>query len=500
MKLVTISIFFLISNLSFAETALTRELLNNPNYKEIYEQIKNDEALSTAGTTVQDAIKRQSELESDPSARAKLYYQEKLDSSPCPHCPKYLDLVLSVNNIVEKIDTSDVALGNEKIAQLSKLKFLYYLTKSEIDGKSVCNKSSRVDPISEKALREGSIKLLAEKALSLPNVTDVQFYEANQKEVHYFYQGEEEDNNTIIEVVILPDRTAVLKYYRYESGIKLPDIGSRTQTLANQDKNFIEINPKIETENLVLPTDISFGKARTSIDLPGGLELKHDSDFAFNQQKGNVTILNADGEKFLLLEGVNNSGGSKGGSAIVNYNFLLDKDSDLKLGTAVGTNVEIGNSLREGIKKSEQNFELGLTDHNNEYFKVKSVVDSTGLTSYGASNKLKLGDGAIGGQFNFDKTGEKTYGVNLEKQGIFDRVGAKYIYTATGEKKYAASVGATVARDTILTTEYTNGGGKSSSIAMNFEKKINETTTMVLTVNNSKESGTNLMYQFQTKF
>lgn len=498
MKFVLVIIIFAFTTFANAQTALTKELLKYEIYKNIYDSIKGDEQLSNASNTIQEALAKQKDLEANPTSRAKLFYQGKETAAPCSHCPKYLDLVMQVNTIVEKIEPSDIAVANEKLIQLTKLKFLYYIIKSNDPSNYYCNKYSPIMGLNEE-LKKGSVTLLAEKALALPSVTDVQIYDPKASEAHYFYQGEGEEGNTIIEVVIdYKSKSATMKYYRYDNGFNIPTLEALPD---NPDKDGITLAPSIETENLVLPTDIKIGTAKSKLALPGGLVLSHKTDIGFNQQKTLVTLGGTSAEQLLVVEGINNSGGSKIGTAVVNMGFELDKDSGLKLGTVVGTKLETtGDSFASVGLKNNQNIELGLTDHNNEYFRVKTVLDDAGISQYSGSNKFRLGDGSVGSDITVGRDGDRSVGVTVEKQGIFNSVGARYLKTSSGERKYIASAETSLAKDTILKTEYSKGDNQDASVALNFERKISETTSMVLTVNSSTGSGgTSFLYQFQSK-
>ena len=221
-------------------------------------------------------------------------------------------------------------------------------------------------------------------------------------------------------------------------------------------------------------------------------------DLNFVKAEGSY-LWNDKGEKYLLLEGVNNTKGSKIGTAIVNYGFVIDEASSLKVGTSVGTRVE-GTFDEKNKLKNDKTIELGLTDHNNEYIKVKAMLDTSNVSPYVISNNYSVDEGKIGSQIELKGNGDKAYGVNYTNKGFIDSVGATYTTTANGERRYGASVGTTIDSNTVLKTEYSTGSHQPYSVAVNFERKVSETTSMVLTVNNSKDKGTALMYQFQMKF
>jgi len=485
---------------SIAQTALTEDLLKFDKYRKLHEFVKSGSE-HEASKKFAEAIEKQKELEDDPTKRAELFYQTKVSQAPCSHCPQYLGLIREVNKIVDKIDDQNIAVSNEKAIQLSKLKFLYFLSVSESTEGTKCEKTSHMVLGEEERIRSGKVKLVAEKALALPDVTDVQIYNPN-KEMHYFYQGEGEENGNIIEVVVMPDQSAFIKYYKYNSPFVLPSLSTgkeNSKLEINEQIGYFNLKPQIKTESMILPTDISFGEGKITTQLTDGLNLSHEAALSYNEQKANVAFESDKGEKYLLLEGVNNTKGSKIGTAIVNYGFVIDEASSLKVGTSVGTRVE-GTFDEKNKLKNDKTIELGLTDHNNEYIKVKAMLDTSNVSSYVISNNYSVDEGKIGSQIELKGNGDKAYGVNYTNKGFIDSVGATYTTTANGERRYGASVGTTIDSNTVLKTEYSTGSHQPYSVAVNFERKVSETTSMVLTVNNSKDKGTALMYQFQMKF
>lgn len=501
-----ILLFFIFSTTAFADTALTTRLRKNDSYDQIYQKVSttgSDPTISEASSKIKEAWAAQKKLEEDPNARAKMYYQENVDAKPCSSCPKYLDLVLEVNKIVEKTKDQDVQSANEKMVALTKLKFLYYTVKStDEDNNVTCKTYNPMLPGERESYERGSLTLAAEQALALPDVNSVQFYEGRGKEVHYYYKGEGAEANNVIEVVIMPDGKAIMKYYKYDNGFNLPALGDvpRDRIATGDKDNYIEFKPTVETKNMVLPTDIGFGSMGTKYSITDTLDLRNKTEFAFNKQETNVSVADKDGNKFVVLEGENITDGKKKVDAVVNYDFGLSDDSKLKLGTGVGNTTETNtNDFSDGVT-NKQSVRLGLTDHNNEYITTKTFVDSEGVSAVNLGSKYKAGDGSVGGNVELTREGARTYKVDVLDQGYLSNAGIRYTEDALGTKTYGVSSGVALDKSLRLSTDYSRSDSVGQAVSLNLQKKVSENTSMVLSVGKSEKDGATVMYQFQSKF
>lgn len=503
MKFLTIFFtFFAFYSSDLLADNLQAELLKNETYKKFQGNLKDDKAFMEASKKVEEALDLQQALVEDPNARAKLYYEQKIAKEPCQHCPRYLDLVLAVNKIVEKVNVEDVKQNNEKLIQLSKLKFLYYVTRSTLeDGSVLCSRSSSLDLTKEIDLSKGSVRLAAESTLALPNITDVQYFTNGGKEVHYYYRGENEDVNTIIEVIAIQDEPTVIKYYKYESDQRLPDLGgnSTPYKAAENKDNYLLINPTIERENLILPKDIKIGKAGTLKQVSEEMNMRAETEASYNQQKGSIALESPKGQQYLVLESVNKNGGSRGFNTVINYDIPLQEESGLKISTSMENKFE-KLSGTQSSSTSTKTITFGLTDHDSEHFKIKTVSDQLGLSSYSIENSYKAGQGKIGSEYQVDRLGNKQYGVHFSDQGVFKQTSVKYMNGANGERTVAASVGAAIDERTTLSTEISRSSINRTSISLNLERSMNSSDSMVVTVNGNDNQGYNVMYQYRRKF
>ncbi len=505
MKILILALF-IFSTSAFAQTAFSDRLRQNETYDKLYSQINttsSEATVSEFSDKVTAAFEEQKKLETDPSSRAKMYYQEEVISRPCSSCPKYLDLILQVNQIVEKTKDANVQESNEKMVALTKLKFLYYTVKSTDEDNNVsCKTYNTMLPGEKKSYERGTLSLAAEQALTLPDVNNVQLYEGQGKEIHYYYKGEGNEADNVIEVVIMPDGKALIKYYKYDNGMNLPTMGEAKflDRPKNLGDNYVDFNPTVKTEKYVLPTDIGFGSVGTKYSITDDLDLKNKTEFGFNKQETNVSLLDKDGNKYLIIEGENITDGKKSVDAVVNYDFDLATDSDLKLGTSVGNTTEtLSENLSDGVT-NKQSVRVGITDHNNEYIKVKTYVDADGVSSVGVGNKYKVGDGSIGADIEMGRDGARKYSVDVLEQSYLTSAGFSYEESVFNERSVGVNVGTNIDKSLRLSTEFTRSENSGSAIKVNLQKKISENTSMVLSVGRSEKEGANILYQFESKF
>jgi hypothetical protein len=491
-----------------AETALTTRLRQNDRYDDVYQKIKSDsdnKELANFTSKAQDAYKKQQLLNSDPNYRAKIFYETQTEQRPCQHCPEYLSLIGEVNKIVEKTKVLDVKKDNQKMIELSRLRFLYYVVKSnEESSDENCREHLKVLPQELNKIKNGKMILAAEEALALPDVDNVQFYEGKGKDVHYYYKGEGRESDNIIEVHVRPNGSAVVRYYKYDSADNLPDLGNvvvNTNTGDKKSENFLELKPEVVTESLVLPTDVKILKAGSLTQINSEVGIRHATDISYNEQATSLGVEDTSGFTYLSVKGKNFTEGKKQAEAVVNSEFDLNKEEGLKLGVSAGTAIEI-KEIKKGSAdlKQTQNMKLGLTDHNNEYFTIQTVVDNNGLDQINLGNSYKVGDGKVGASLELEQSGDKTYRVNVTDQGYINEGSMRFSNLESGEKIYGAKAGIQIDKKTLLSTDYSHSNVSGNSVAVNFERRISETTSMVLTVNENEKAGTTLMYQFQAKF
>lgn len=496
-----IKLFFTIlmcfMSLSSFAGALEDDLSKNSYYLNLKDKIKNDDQLNTGTTKLQQAIEEQRRINEDPTAKAKLFYENEVSQEPCSHCPKYLSLIQAVNQIVEKNKIDDLAADNRQLIQLTKLKFLYYNALTTLDNGSVqCTHQSGMDYFSEKQFQKGKLSLAVEKALALPDVKDVQYYSAQAKEVHYFYRGEGEQSDVVIEVVMGKGQKPIIRYYKYDNGFNLPS--SLTQNNKADKDNYIDFRPGVKTQNTVLPTDITFGKAGSKFNLAEDINLRFETNGSYNQQGGKVSFETDKGTKYLILEGTNVTNGSKGVNSVVNYSYNVDENSGLGINSSVETNLKTS-TVPDKIIDRSHGITLSLTDHDSEYFKVKGQMDEIGAQNVEFSNNVKLGAGKAGLDYSLDRDLNQSVGLKASGYG-YGETGVKYKNLKGGEQVGEAYWKTEIAKDLNLNLQTSYSTDKKTSVGLGLERRLRDNESMTLSVSHNRDQGYTLMYQMSFKF
>lgn len=400
---------------------------------------------------VREALKDQRER----SRKMKAEYQYQTDDKPCPHCPEYLSLIREVNKIVEKMpagQNDSVALQNESMIQLSRLKFMYYEVKMiDENGGEKCVQYQHADPINPKLFTEDNTVLIAEEALHLPNVSSFMFYpQGNQREIRYFYRGEGTEKDVMVEVVIFPDRTAALRYHRlrgYDKEYNLPALTFKQE----EDKDPID---KIAAPS----AEVKVGE---------GVDVKMNGDIKIEKQSGALALRDrASGKDWVKMDVQVKSLKDLEVSTVVPVEWKLT-DGSLKIGGEVA--LQNKKDLHEHASEETKSFVLALTDHNHEYFKA-SVVQKDDLDTITLSSKYSLGDyGSLSTEAKTDSNGSREFSF---AHGFSDsRSSTKTIIGMSSDAK--------------------------RFLEFQREQKIGKTQSMVLSIRTDDDHQTSIMYQYK---
>ena len=360
----------------------------------------------------------------DPNQEAKLYYQTKIESKPCSHCPKYLNLTLEVNKIVEKAkEDKDVALENDAFIQLSKLKFLYYVVRSENEQGGVnCQKQG--EDLFRPVNMDGHFQMIKETIVKMNDMTEFQYYPRDQEEIYYYYRGEGANANIIIEVVMHKDGSANLRYYEFDasdgSTLYMKQLQQQKKFAAEKGEekpkdNFFSPTLEVKTGDTLMPSDITLLKAGAKTQLAEDLNVKLDHKASVNEQSASFAFEKDNGEKWIVVEGKNITDGGKSLKTIVPVEIELLKESKLKFNASVENNLSVNSmaDAKKGNITTTQTVKLGLTDHDHEYFDVKADLDAEGLSKTTLQNKFKYGEGSsIGSSVTMERNGNRSYSVN----------------------------------------------------------------------------------------
>jgi hypothetical protein len=378
--------------LSLHAQAFRKNIMGEELSRDLQNQLSDPETKKNTKLFDQAFVEQQ-RLMYDPESRAKLRGEKTFETNTCVGCPSYLSLIRNVNDAIDKMKIDSVADDNKRVINVTKLNFMYYVAKYQNENGSVkCNQHNALDFVSLREFKNGSLNLVAEKALALPHITDVQWHDKESDEVHYYYRGTGSEKNIVVEVILYKNKPAVMRYYEYKDGIQLPRMGSSKE---DDDKdNYLTIQPTVRTENAI-PSDIEVGKLGKKFELSENLNLRATGTGSYNQQKATLSLENDAGERHVIVEGTNVTDGKKSVNTIVNYNFNVDKDSKLDVQTSAETKLETSKDPNKTVDRTNV-VSLKLTDHDSDYFRVRGVVDDKGAQALGVGNSVRVGEGKVG--------------------------------------------------------------------------------------------------------
>ena len=403
-----------------------------------------------------------------PTKDAELYYQFETDNNLCIHCPQYVKLIREINKIVEKVEPTNgesIGLQNESLLQLNRLKFLYYEVKvQEENGGEKCLQYQHADVIGRRTVSTDSLTLLAEEALSLPNVTSIQYIpKLNEKEIRYFYRGEGLQRDVVVEVVMYPDRRAVIRYHRFKGfsdDIQLPDLGSSAK---RPSENTSHLVPAIISQESVISED------KGKLDVGGRLKIRSDSIARINKQSLGVSLNDESGKDLVKVDVKHKTLNIIEVSTLVPMEWKL-QDGGLTVGGALS--YQETNKYREDKSKSQtKSVVLGLTDHNHEYFKT-TLISKDNIDQVILSSRYSLGGlGSVSASGSRDSIGRKEF---IFSHGMSD------MHSTT-------------------TTKIGMSPDAKRYFELQREKRIGKDQTIVLSIRTNDRHETSIMYQYKLR-
>lgn len=395
---------------------------------------------------------------------AEVIYEYKTDDRPCEHCPEYMELTSEVNKIISRMPFEKTSPGNynDSIIKLNKLKFMYYEVKSGMENGGVqCVQYANTDPRNMHLTASDNTRLLAEDILDLPNVTSFQYYpKGNQKEIKYYYRGEGMQADIMVEVVIYPDRTAMVRYYRMKD-FRIEEKVLNKKELSKRDSS---LSVK------AISQDLKFQKTdEKEVELSDDLTLDADPDLKLKQQKVAVSLKNnTSGKEWVKLDLQHNTLKDMGVSTYVPLEWKLN-DGSLKLDGNVG--MKKTSTYKGELTEDTKSVVMALTDHNHEYIRA-SIVSQHDLEQMTLSSKYDIGKfGHIQGSVFRDTAGKKEYTVGHNFSGHQSVTSTKVGMTSDAKKFFE----------------------------LQREQKIGKNQSMVLTFRTDEDKDVSVMYQYQLR-
>lgn len=405
---------------------------------------------------------------SESVSAPQLIYEDKVDDKPCDHCPKFLNLAKEVNKIVANVKSSDsVAVANDQIIQVNKLKFLYYVVRSESDtGKVNCKTRGEKDSLNAPALN-GQFHTVSDTMMNIKSVTDAQFIPAGNEEVYYYYRGEGPSSNVVVEVKMNKDGTSRLRYFDY-SAIdgsttyrKLPDL-----PMSKSPMDAITLGVDAKAAQGVVPVKAS---VKSQFTIAGGLDVQTTQQVSAAEQSTAIVLLNASGSGMATLSAKNTTAGGKSVLASLPIEIKMDDQSSLKLSGVVENEFSRADS---GTGDNRQTLAMALSDKDHQYLNVKTESTNAGR-SLEVSSLYKLNDSTTLGA-GYTRAGDGTRTYNINNTAKFD--------------------------SGTLTTSFGRSGDKVTYVQSQFEKKIGDSSSLVLSMKLDSEQSKTYTLSYEKKF
>lgn len=362
-KTMFVFIFFFCSTISFGGdwNYALKELHDNPNIKEAFKEVSR-EAKDTWEAS---------------NGNVHAFLTESFDNSGCASCPSILGLTNDVNKILEQIPPSpkdSEAMKEELPIKLNKLKFLYYISKSNLPGqKSPCQIFKPVtttEPLA--ADMKGRFELAYQDILPYPNIAELQLFHPDSDEVVYFYRGVGAQSNIFIEATMRKNGTATFKYFYYTPPASGSESTAASEAPDPTKDTYSFSGPEIERRG-ILPRNLHVMQVvtKTHLDKENDYSLNSSTDLSVTGHTLNLAVQNSKGNNDVIAAAFKAS--PKGDK--IDYSVAIPYEIGYYDHTQVKTNLTASNS-GEAIN-------LTLTDSNETWLNTGvSRNSSTGKTSY----------------------------------------------------------------------------------------------------------------------
>ena len=485
---------------AFAGNTQFENLLErNENYKDLVDKYdshvsegQTSEGISKFNQALDQYI---SDKEKGIAGESELKDTATIDESECQTCDTHLNLSKDITKIIAKLNKGeDVTQANQIGVELNNLNFMYYVVRYESnDGKIQCGKYGSIDATTKKY--EGDYKFMREELVGLPNVTNIQYMPEGGKEVVYLYRGSGSQRNTLIEVHMLPDGQAKIKYFAYKPSVAELNLeraanDKRTVELlrkikpkakAEPEGPYVDIVPSVKLRDGVVPTDVELMKAKGRATITENLNLETKTKLSYNEQSAEVSLKNEKGSDWVKVNATNYTAGTKEIVTVVPMSVNIDEGSKLKIDASVKNETVIPSSEKadNGSKISNaQTYNMALTDHSNKYIELEMYqrpIDK--YTKLSASNEFNNDTiGTVTTKFSTDTEGAKSY--SLGKKTDMGDYG-----------KLTTSFGST-----------TSNTGSNRFVDVQHEVALSKTSSLSITARASDDRQVTTMFQYKARF
>lgn len=373
-------------------------------------------------------------------------------TNSCEGCPEHLSLVSSVNNILGKLEQTagPVINHNHFTIELNRLRFLYAETKSLQDG-ALCE---QLNPSKQSEFEDGKLKLIAEEMMSLPNVNGVQIYPGNESDrKHFFYRGEGEYRNYIVEVITALDKTVMMRLHKFEPTVRPVTVQERRSEERSRPIPLITTPVKVDGQVMV----------------GDGLTVSTTSKSTLVEQRAKMSL---SGEReWLVVSAEHNTGKNINVQTVIPVEISVDDSSGLKVDGSL--EYERNENYRSGAGEVTRRASLALTDHNHEYLRTALVAEGSRGNALTLSSRYNFGSyGTVEGIAERDFSGGRSYRLSHSAGNERDR--------------FRTALGMDASRNRFI--EFQN------------ERRLSQTSSVVLTIRQTQGGDKHVMYQYRGDF
>lgn len=504
-------LFFLIatampaSALRAQDSQFEKLLKKNEAYKNVVEKFDSQVG---AVSTNQDMTKLNSAIDAyiaekesgNKSNRLDLVDSAMIDQSDCSTCPSYLGLSDDVSKVLAKLKKADdVSLANQIGLGLNNLKFLYYTVKYElVDGSIDCRKFGNIHHVSHSL--EGSLTVKSENLIDIPNMESVQYIPEGGKEVIYLYRGSGAQRNTLVEVHMLPNNKAIIRYFNYRPSAAeillekemqksnlavdlIKKLKAKPEKTPEPEGPYLDISPSLKMRDGVVPTDIELVRAKAKAEIAEGLNLQTKTAISYNQQVAEVALTGSEGKDWVKVNATNNTLGTKEIVTVIPMTVTIDESAKLNLNGNVKNETLIAPKASDDPKSdlkatNAQTVSLSLTDHNSKYLELELYQrQADKYSKVSASSELKSDAlGKVTAKFSTDSAGERAFSLGkVTDMGGYGKLTTEFGGTQTSN-------------------------GQKSFVALQHEVELSKSSSLAVTAKTNSDRQVTTMFQFKAKF
>lgn len=397
----------------------------------------------------------------------------KTDGTLCAHCPKHMQLSGDINKVLAEMKKDPKVAAEEEIPiNINRLNFMFYQVKSlQDDGSVSCSRYMDYTKDLKATRLDGDMELMAENVFKFEGASAIQIMDPKKEEIVYYYRGEGDQKNIIVQAILTKDggkfryyyyrptefeknpyglpsmggaeaADATVKKFKVEQNMapKTGDIRKPEDKIEEKNKFSVDIDPTLETKMKIIPKNLYVAKAEMSQNIGGvnGVRVGADSNLSLKGNKAAVHISDEEGYQYVKVDLMTSLKGNTTRTITVPYEVTLgvkeDKDSMKVKGNFVDSSIN-------------QIVTLSLTD---------------GVTTH-LRTELKR---------------DKLTNIN----------------------SYAVAKDFSIAKDEMATVAVGSNETKNKYVSFQHRKVIKDNITMVLDVRFNQQSRASVMYQLKARF